>query len=149
MKNLDKRYIGMTLSEATMLSEDLIPSFIDFLESVAEDCEIIEDVESLKEEVDKLELEENTGYGTYYKDQEEASWLLNEQIWDLLNDIAPDFTCFGSHPGDGACYGFWTEEESLKEAILIRLGDLTDESDLDEIQNTINWASDLLNAHEL
>lgn len=149
MKSLDNRYIGMTLSEATMLSEDLIPSFIDFLESVAEDCEIIEDVESLKEEVDKLELEENTGYGTYYKDQEEASWLLNEQIWDLLNDIAPDFTYFGAHPGDGACYGFWTEEESLKEAILIRLGDLTDESDLDEIQNTINWASDLLNAHEL
>lgn len=147
MKSLDNRYIGMTLSEATMRKEDLIPSFMSFLEAVTEECEIQEDVALLSVEVDMLEFEENPRFGTYYKDQEEASWLLNEQIWDLLNDIAPDFTCFGSHPGDGACYGFWTDDESLKEAILIRFGDLTEDYDLDEIQNTVNWASDLLNTH--
>ena len=124
MKQLGDQYIGMTLSEATMLSEDLIPSFIDFLESVAEDCEIQEDVTLLSAEVDKLELGENTGYGTYYKDQEEASWLLNEQIWDLLNDIAPDFTYFGAHPGDGACYGFWVSDEALAEAVETMLQDI-------------------------
>lgn len=151
MKSLDNRYIGMTLSEATMVSEDLIPSFMYFLKEVAEDCEIQEAVKAIQEEVEKLEVVDESGYGTHYTDesQEDASWILNESIWDLLNDIAPDFTYFGAHPGDGACYGFWTDEESLKEAILIRLGNLTEESDLDEIQNTMNWASDLLNVHGL
>jgi len=124
MKQLGDQYIGMTLSEATMLSEDLVPSFMDFLENVAEECEIQEDVTLLSAEVDKLELGENTGYGTYYKDQEEASWLLNEQIWDLLNDIAPDFTYFGAHPGDGACYGFWVSDEALAEAVETMLQDI-------------------------
>ena len=149
MKQLGKQYIGLELSSATMRSEDLIPTFIDFLETVADQCEITDEVEELKVEVDKLEFEENPSYGTYYTDesQEDASWILNESIWDMLNQIAPDFTYFGAHPGDGACYGFWTDDESLKEAVLIRLGDLTEDSDLDEIQNTVNWASDLLNTH--
>jgi hypothetical protein len=151
MKQLDNRHIGIILSDATMRSEDLIPSFMDFLEEIAEQCEIQEEVQAIQEDVGKLETVDESGYGTYYSDesQEEASWILNESIWDLLNDIAPDFCYFGSHPGDGACYGFWTDEESLKEAILIRLGDLTEDPDLDEIQNTMNWASDLLNSHGL
>lgn len=39
------------------------------------------------------------------------SWLWCEDIFDMLNDIAPAGCYFGSHPGDGADFGFWWCED--------------------------------------
>ena len=72
-----------------------------------------------------MELEERKGYGTYYKDPEEAHWILNEDIWDLLDNIAPEFCYFGAHEGDGASYGFWTSDEALGEYIQLQIEELT------------------------
>ena len=124
MKQLSSRFVGEELSHATMRTEDLIPSFMYFLQSVADQCEITKEVYTIQDEVDKLELEEHKGYGTYYKDQETASYILNEDIWDLLNEIAPEFCYFGSHEGDGAAYGFWTSDEALSEYILGELDNI-------------------------
>jgi len=114
MKQLSNEYIGLELSHATMRSEDLIPTFMSFLHSVENECVIEKEAQQIQEDVDKLEMEEYEGYsGPYYKDPEEASYILNEDIWDLLNAIAPDHTSFGSHEGDGSLYGFWTNDDNL------------------------------------
>lgn len=42
---------------------------------------------------------------------DECSWLLNETLFDALNEHAPEGYHFGSHEGDGACFGFWRTEE--------------------------------------
>ena len=34
-------------------------------------------------------------------------------IFDYLNDIAPDGLMFGASDGDGACYGFWKIEDNI------------------------------------
>ena len=41
-----------------------------------------------------------------YLTQDEDSFIFDE-ICDQLNEMAPDNIEFGSHPGDGANYGFW------------------------------------------
>lgn len=40
---------------------------------------------------------------------EEASWCF-EEICNELDQIAPEGTFFGSHPGDGSDFGFWPVE---------------------------------------
>ena len=38
-------------------------------------------------------------------------FFVNEELFDRLNDIAPEGCLFGSHEGDGALFGFWTVED--------------------------------------
>ena len=44
------------------------------------------------------------------EDVEEAEELL-EELFEYLNESAPDGCYFGAHPDDGACFGYWDFEE--------------------------------------
>ena len=149
MKALSNDYVGDELSHGTMRQEDLIPTFMGFLHDVKVSCGIVAEVNNLQTEVDELELEEKEGYGTYYKNPDDANWILHEDIWELLYDIAPEFTYFGSHEGDGAAYGFWTDVDILREHVQDMLAPIVkdDFPDLGEARNTLMELTDLLDAH--
>jgi hypothetical protein len=154
MKQLSDDYVGTQLSHATMRPEDLIPTFVEFLKSVELSCDIEKEVRYIQAEVDTLELREVQGYGTYYVKPEDANWLLNEDIWDLLNDIAPRFTAFGSHEGDGSAYGFWTDNESLIEHlqdILYVLSDILDggNADFEDAKLVLRNINKLFESHNV
>jgi hypothetical protein len=44
---------------------------------------------------------------------EEDQQYIFEDIFDHLNEIAPDGLMFGATDGDGACYGFWKMEDDI------------------------------------
>lgn len=48
-------------------------------------------------------------FSTEYK--EKLSDILNSNIWEYLNQVAPDGCYFGAHPGDGSNFGFWPKED--------------------------------------
>ena len=77
----------------TMREEDLVPTFLDELELL----------NPRKAKQLRADMPE---YGT-----EEMSFFLNEDLFDALQECAPPNHYFGSHPGDGACYGFWSDAE--------------------------------------
>jgi len=89
-----------SVSTATMRNEDLIPCFLDVLK-----------------ELDEKQYDEILGDKDYYYvielqnyDSETAHFLL-EELFNRLNELAPAGFYFGSHPGNGADYGFWLDEK--------------------------------------
>ncbi len=149
MKQLSNEYVGTEVSNATMRTEDLIPTFLSFLQAMAEECEIHKEVDAIQDDVDNFIMMEHNGYGECYKgkDQEQAAWILNEDIWNLMNSIAPDYTYFGAHEGDGASYGFWTDEESLQDALMANMDALNPQPELDEIRGCCEYVINLLDVH--
>jgi len=117
MKTLEKTkraYMG-TLSSGSMKTEDILPECIYFLKSIAKDCQITKQVKAIVAEYNKLEVNDNGDYSTDDSHEgmdsaESAEMLLNEDCFNLLNEIAPPYFYFGSHPGDGADFGFWLSD---------------------------------------
>jgi hypothetical protein len=100
MKRLGNEWIGSSVSHATLREADLIPAFEGMLD--------IAGVEYVRPpSVAKLLLDQPLTDDEH----EEIGYYLNETLFDLLNDIAPEGTSFGSHPGDGSDFGFWESEE--------------------------------------
>ena len=88
-----KELLNQTISHGTMRPEDLIPKFLEVLE------ELNPKVSESAKRWNELAIEEA------------QSQFLSE-LFDLLNEEAPEGFYFGSHPGDGSDYGFWQMEEA-------------------------------------
>ncbi len=91
----------------TMRNQDVIPALMETLKR----C----DPKTAKRLLDnnkKLKQALRSGDGNDpWWDGEEATMLLNEDIFDAMQGIAPKGHLFGSHPGDGSDYGFWPDEQ--------------------------------------
>lgn len=90
-----------SVSHGTLRSIDLIPEFLGVLQQYAKDRYDA----YVKANPEVLDLEG--------MDDETLSWVVDELI-DELNAVAPEGTYFGSHPGDGSDFGFWTMDESKR-----------------------------------
>jgi len=88
-----KELLNQTISHGTMRPEDLIPKFLEVLE------ELNPKVSESAKRWNELAIEEA------------QSQFLSE-LFDLLDQEAPEGFYFGSHPGDGSDYGFWQMEEA-------------------------------------
>lgn len=92
---------NVSLSEATMRPEDLIPCFISALRQIEADNAGI---------MSSLDQMENDMTDENYYESDDCQFDL-DYLFDLLNSAAPDGFYFGSHPGDGSDYGFWECED--------------------------------------
>lgn len=92
-----------SISTATLRNEDLLKAFADTLEHLLNT---------------HLKTPDDEAYTKLVKasrqcdpDSEEASSLINEELFDALDAFAPEGYYFGAHPGDGSDFGFWQFEE--------------------------------------
>jgi hypothetical protein len=106
--NMTAKYIIGSVSHDTMRPDDLIPAFLGALAELDPDKE-----KAIRTDEDNsavfaiLDTEDDKREDS---DGEELDWFLNEVLFDLLNNYAPPYFYFGSHPGDGCDYGFWLSE---------------------------------------
>jgi hypothetical protein len=88
------KYEG-TVSEGTMIPEDLVRKFREVLLDLDRDtC---------------MRLDGEHHYEDSRTPEDEGYHL--DDLFDALNDHAPEGYYFGPHPGDGADYGFWRSED--------------------------------------
>ena len=91
-----------TVSHGTMREEDLLPKFAFVLEKYGMKRSAHKALAAAR----LLEMQpDNTAA------QHLVSMVLNEEIWDAMNEIAPEGYYFGAHEGDGSDYGYWLAEE--------------------------------------
>lgn len=108
---------GMVVSDGTMRSEDLIPKFLNVLKVYGKDV------------YDKYVGENPEVLDLSAMDDETMGWVVDE-LFDKLNEIAPEGYSFGSQDGDGACYGFWSvdadERKKCEDVPEIKVGDFVE-----------------------
>lgn len=92
-----------SVSSGTMRPEDLIPCFVDTLDSLLRD-----QPRSFKRGKYRKLIREADAMKDYGDDSYQG---LLDELFDALNEFAPPYAYFGAHPGDGADYGFWLSED--------------------------------------
>jgi hypothetical protein len=92
--------LDTTVIRATMRTQDLIPAFLGVIKDTMEYVQMMDYVPAYAMEDDEAD----------WWDSEDAVYFLNETLWDVLNNYAPDDYYFGSHEGDGSAYGYWKFE---------------------------------------
>lgn len=99
---------NVSVSEHTMRPQDLVPRFLTALKELdsMRYIAIVFAVHPLPPA-----YVEDEGDDSEWWDSEECQHFLWEELFDALNDCAPDGFYFGAHPGNGSDYGFWESEE--------------------------------------
>lgn len=121
-----------SVSHGTLRAEDLIPTFLDTLGTLGGESAVSA---ACRDAVfpSHMESECRVGADGYYhgytwsdaESPETRAYLESDdaaddirQLVDALNALAPDYTYFGTHEGDGSDYGYWPCWDSIRAGIV-------------------------------
>ena len=96
-QNVIHANLNDSVIRATLRAQDLIPAFLDVIKDTPEYIQVMNVVPAYAMEDDDSDWWES----------EDCMYFLNENLFDILNDYAPDGYYFGSHEGDGSDFGYW------------------------------------------
>jgi len=114
-----RTYIFGTISYGTMRNVDLLDNFSDTLEYLStsnyEYKKYKDIIKKARRYRDFLIEYEDMLWKDHHKKIRESifetvSYIINEDLFDALNNFAPPYFYFGSYSGDGSYYGFWSED---------------------------------------
>lgn len=121
----DSSWANTSISHGTLREVDLFDAFSSALAEVNPDAFAAIDLE-YREMLDGFDkawaVALETTPGVYWSDvvgdiliadakiAEEFGYLVNEALFEALNDAAPEGCTFGAHDGDGSDFGFWGDD---------------------------------------
>jgi hypothetical protein len=105
-----------SISTGTLRTEDLLPAFADTLEDRGSTYESSPDMWDSIRKYRSL-IDQNMLDMINLTSECVLAKLINETLFDALNELCPPFVYFGTHPGDGSDFGFWPDRDAIQEAI--------------------------------
>lgn len=100
-----------TVSRATMREQDLVTAFMDVLEQYdPEEWQAIKTAFLVEFDLTYEEFLELPDDDERWR-SEALFYILHEDIWEAMQDMAPEGTYFGASEGDGADFGYWPLED--------------------------------------
>ena len=103
-----------TVIRATHRPQDLVPAFLECLRFTCEQPELADTLnEEIPSEAMRMLLSGDDSHPWW--ESEDCAWFVHEELFDKLNDHAPEGMYFGAHEGDGSDFGFWKVEEDWNE----------------------------------
>lgn len=135
-----KRLGGLAVSEGTFREGDLLERFTAFARQFRGFARKAQKLRSEgRELVTRMERIEElcrdkgwpmpwtlpyTGSDPKWEEQRERyEWARSELVWliqelfELMDELSPDGYYFGSHEGDGACFGYWKADEDERRGL--------------------------------
>lgn len=108
-----------SVSHGTLRAEDLIPVFLDVLETVAMDFGTEEDrkrFHKIECDINSARLDEDDNEREEYYSDEQADEDVSNLI-DMLSDLdcVPPYVYFGASEGDGSDFGFWISWDTMED----------------------------------
>ena len=88
-----------SVSWGTLRTDDLIDIFLDFVQLHDHPYYL-----SLREKYEEILTHDDTK-------EEYIEYLLYEDIWEAMEELAPEGFYFGASEGNGSDFGFWEEEQ--------------------------------------
>lgn len=98
-----------TVSHGTLRNEDLLASFADELEWQCDQNKGIKGNAARRKLIAEARRVD--------PESEEADWILNEGLFDALDEFTPPYAYFGALEGDGSDFGFWPSIDALEEQV--------------------------------
>lgn len=134
-----------SVSSGTMICEDVFARCIDMLAEL--DAKRAKGIQASWDRVEEncTSMDEEHDTDECKHCQEARSDILNEDLWDALNEHAAPYCYFGAHEGDGADYGFWISFDSLEDDA--RYGEVLKVDDMAEVDDDYRGYIMLVNDH--
>ena len=114
-----------SISSGTLRTQDLLESFLwDLRHQKPLQREHRKLCTRIQEKLDKALNGEFGEQDAYFTD-ETADWDL-EELTNALQEYAPAYFYFGTHPGDGADFGYWLSESFEQDFDGLKVSDLSE-----------------------
>lgn len=103
-----QKYLIGSVSSGSLRTEDIIENVLWYVRNtkapnVAIPSDIVKEAQDFLDALQADEVSEDT--------ETDSSEFLNDTLIPALDEISPPYFYFGSHPGDGADFGFWLCED--------------------------------------
>ena len=100
--------LGGSLIHGTMRNCDLIPVFLEAIRDTLEYEQMIMSINGSNWDLCVITAPDTFEWDERWSSYEVTCFL--DELFDALNNYAPEGYYFGAHPGDGSDYGYWTDE---------------------------------------
>lgn len=117
IQNQMEKFGYASVSHGTLRTQDLLPEFLSVMESF--EPEGAKEIRNQVEDLLSKGMSQGVDFDDMWSDEnpmwesEQMMFIMHEDLFDKLQDFAPEGFTFGASEGDASDFGFWPIPEDI------------------------------------